>query len=374
MTSSKPKTLQSGAPEPTVLFTARRLFGGSVGGMERFSSDVLAELSSRLPVRDMSCQGARRIPLGYLASLPGRLRRASRDVGGPVVADGSDATLCYALQRSGAPSLMRVHGLDLLLPNPLYQSYLRRYLPRVDAFAANSRATAHLLTRFGIGPERVRVVHPAAQAPDHAVLPAPAEPRVLLLGRLVPRKGAAWFVRNVWPRLAVARPDLRLDIVGTGPDEVAIHEAAGAAPSSASIAVLGRVSQEQLEAAWARASLLAMPNLVVADDWEGFGIVAAEAAVRGVPTVAAGLQGIPDAVADGETGTLVPPGDEQAFTDAILHVLESAKFSDRVVIRRQGVHRWGRSRLGVEYEAMIRDVAAGRLGPNAGSPRPPSPR
>ena len=54
---------------------------------------------------------------------------------------------------------------------------------------------------------------------------------------------------------------------------------------------------------------------------EGFGMVAIEAAAHGLPTVAFATGGIVDAVAPGQSGHLVPPGDYPALAKAALHVL-----------------------------------------------------
>jgi glycosyltransferase involved in cell wall biosynthesis len=56
-----------------------------------------------------------------------------------------------------------------------------------------------------------------------------------------------------------------------------------------------------------------MPNIPIAGDMEGFGIVALEAAVSQTCVVAAKLEGIEDAVIDQENGWLVPGGDAEGF-------------------------------------------------------------
>ena len=48
---------------------------------------------------------------------------------------------------------------------------------------------------------------------------------------------------------------------------------------------------------------------------EGFGLVLLEAAMRGTPTIASGIEGILDAVVDGQTGFLVPAEDADAWTE-----------------------------------------------------------
>jgi phosphatidylinositol alpha-1,6-mannosyltransferase len=66
------------------------------------------------------------------------------------------------------------------------------------------------------------------------------------------------------------------------------------------------------------AGLFVMSNIRVAGDIEGFGVVMLEAGMCGLPTVAAGIEGIRDAIHDGRNGVLVPSGDPEAFAAAIL--------------------------------------------------------
>jgi phosphatidyl-myo-inositol dimannoside synthase len=60
-----------------------------------------------------------------------------------------------------------------------------------------------------------------------------------------------------------------------------------------------------------------MPNIPVGGDMEGFGLVAVESACRGALVLAAALEGITDAVVDGETGILVEPGHSERFVETI---------------------------------------------------------
>ena len=77
--------------------------------------------------------------------------------------------------------------------------------------------------------------------------------------------------------------------------------------------VLGQVSEALLVTLFQGSDLFVMPNIPVAGDLEGFGVVMLEAGLCGLPIVAAELEGIRDVVREGENGVLVSPGDAVAF-------------------------------------------------------------
>jgi glycosyltransferase involved in cell wall biosynthesis len=131
---------------------------------------------------------------------------------------------------------------------------------------------------------------------------------------LVKRKGAAWFVANVLPKL----PDKLIYVVaGEGPDEENLERAIANAGQEARVLHLGILDDATRDALYRRADVFVMPNIVVPNDVEGFGLVSLEAVVRETLVVAANLQGIPEAVHDDRNGFLVPPGDIDAYVAKI---------------------------------------------------------
>ena len=87
--------------------------------------------------------------------------------------------------------------------------------------------------------------------------------------------------------------------------------------------LLGAVDDADRERLLRGADVFVQPNIRVPGDMEGFGLVLLEAAMRGTTTVASGIDGIVDAVVDGRTGFLVPPGDAQAWTERISALVSS---------------------------------------------------
>jgi len=167
---------------------------------------------------------------------------------------------------------------------------LARYLEQTEGFAPGTFTVVHYGMRAGPEPP-----------------PSPDEPRLVALGRLIPIKGFDVLLRA----FALARaevPALTLELAGEGP---LAAELRGAAPDGVSL--LGRVSPvgPLLE----RAAVVVVPSR-----GEGFGMVALEAMERGRPVVASSVGGLPELVAPGETGLLVPPGDADALARAIVEL------------------------------------------------------
>ncbi|MFC1826187.1 glycosyltransferase family 4 protein, partial [Thermodesulfobacteriota bacterium] len=133
---------------------------------------------------------------------------------------------------------------------------------------------------------------------------------LLTVGRLVRRKGVAWFAEQVMPQLDNSYSYL---IVGDGPEYKNIQAVLERNKLNDRVFLLGRVSDETLKMIYNASDIFIMPNITVPDDIEGFGIAAIEAGSCGLPVVASNIQGIQDAVLDGMTGHLVEERDADGF-------------------------------------------------------------
>ena len=328
--------------------------------MERLNWHMAAELSKRFEVCAIAPMGAaqhapdgvtvREAPLKPLRSFLLRAatlaRREARAWQPDIVLAGSGLTAplaWWAARACEARTAVYVHGLDITVPHPIYQALWRPALRQMRTVIANSRPTARLAETIGIQAERIHIVHPGVDLPT----PDPAArsrfrarlglrddiPLLLSVGRLTARKGLREFVHDVLPRIAAQCVGVQLIVIGDAPLNAlyaqaqtpqSIQAAADAAGVGMRLRFLGSQSDSELADAYRGADLLVFPIRELPGDIEGFGMVAAEAAAHGLPTVAYAAGGAVDAVLDGVSGRLVAPGDTQAFVDAVLATLRTA--------------------------------------------------
>ena len=151
--------------------------------------------------------------------------------------------------------------------------------------------------------------------PRPATHPGTGVPLILFVGRLVPEKhpGAVLDAVEV---LATRRP-VRARIVGQGPLLESLRGRALA--STAAVEVTGPIDQVDLESAYSEAAVLLHPS-----EREGFGLVVAEAAARGVPVVVVGGpdNAAVELVEDDVNGRLSPTRDARTLARAVEAVLD----------------------------------------------------
>ncbi len=115
----------------------------------------------------------------------------------------------------------------------------------------------------------------------------------------------------------------RLILVGDGPERAAV--AAAFAPLGRRVAFVGLRNPEEVALCHAAADLLVWPAVN-----EAYGMAILEAEAAGLPVVAGANGGVPEIVADGETGLLVAPGDPAAFVAAVARLLQDAELRGRM--------------------------------------------
>jgi len=341
--------------QPHILFIANDVLGWSTYNRQFESAlqarqDVRASVLHRVPSRWVM-QLARRHADGPRGRMlrpfdPIRLHAGflGRDIRRAVTALSPDIVHVAAHWPAGA-----------LLPGPLpvtlaldtTRPVLTRDLPlpgwseaECRTEAELCRAAAHLLPMsswaaqslqqdFGIPAERMTIQPPAL---DPARWPEAAQPnnavaQILFVGNNLRRKGAHRLASWVAGPLAGR---CHLHIVSADPDTP---------PQGPDLTCHGPIPHARLlSEIFPRMDIFCLPTRL---DMSPFVIV--EAAAAGLPVVASDLGGIPDLVAEGETGHLVPAGDDSGFIQALGALIDDPA-------RRVAMGATARSRARVRFD------------------------
>ncbi len=178
---------------------------------------------------------------------------------------------------------------------------------RADVVVTPSRYAADTAARFyGLRDHPVVVPEPIDLAGWRARLAAVAHrragpPTVLAVARMYPRKRLADLLDAA--RILAARiPELRIRIVGQGPEYAMLRDLARRLALGERVTFLGDVTARELAVEYSSADLFCLPSVQ-----ETFGIVFAEAMAAGLAIVACRAAAVPEVVEDGRTGLLVSP-------------------------------------------------------------------
>lgn len=326
-----------------ILFITRA-YGESAGGMERLSYEFIAAAKYHPDIKasvlanetdgSISLVAARIRSVLFAVSIIPRALTAARNadvihIGDPVLS--LTGWLIHILFHK--PIVVSIHGLDLTYANLLYQLYLRFFFRDFDFYLPISLYAQTLLRKHHVR-GKVAVLTPGINdryfdprisrerlSALLALAPETTKTTKILLtaGRLVPRKGHAWFIRNVLPRLP---ENVLYVIAGIGPADADIQRAIEKARQAGRVRLLGRVSDRDLKVLYNTADVFVQPNIKAKGDVEGFGIVLLEAALCNRHVVASNIEGIPSAIHDSKNGALVPQADVGAWISTIKRVLQ----------------------------------------------------
>jgi glycosyltransferase involved in cell wall biosynthesis len=266
------------------------------------------------------------------------------------------------------PLVARLHGLLSRLDDRIIvcSDHVGRYMVDVGHVPAGKVTRIY----YGIDLDRPLALSDSQEREvrrEHGL--PPAGPLLLCVGRLDPQKGHPYLIEAMHD--VVARfPDVRLLIVGAaqqGSEEyvAALREQAAAQDLAGKIVFAGeRQDVPRLMAA--------CDVFVLASQWEGFGLVFAEAMAAGKPVVGTSVSAVPEVVADGETGILVPPRDAGALAAGLLRLLGDP--AERRRMGRNGYDRvrarFAAGRMVDETLAVYEEVRAGRAGGRPGATAP----
>jgi glycosyltransferase involved in cell wall biosynthesis len=203
-----------------------------------------------------------------------------------------------------------------------------------------SEANRHLALRHGVGSaSKLVTIHNGITDTSLRAEPSTdTTPKIIVVARFAPQKNHSLLLRA----MAGLPHPFRLVFVGDGPTRQAVEMQGYELGLSDRIDFLGQ--RHDVEEILANSHIFALPT-----NWEGFPLSILEAMRAGLPVIASDVGGVREAVTDGETGFLVPAGDEGALRARIAQLLESPNL-------RQRMGRSGRNRYESDFavSAMLR--------------------
>lgn len=285
-----------------------------------------------------------------------RLYRAIRRHGPDVVhlhsRRGADVWGLVGARLAGVPAL-----ITRRVDNPEPRWLARLKYGAAARVIAISDAIRQVLLEAGVPPSRIVTVRSSVDAArfsgpcdrDYfaAALGVPADARTIgVVAQLIPRKGHRYLL-DILPPLLAADGRLYVLFFGRGPLEASLREQVAAPQYHGRVRLAGfRDDLPRL--------LGCLDVLVHPADMEGLGVSLLQAAAAGVPIIATRAGGMPEAVADGHNGLLVPPGDRDALRHALQRLLEDDAL-------RASLGAGGRQRVAENFSPEVMVEATLRL-------------
>jgi glycosyltransferase involved in cell wall biosynthesis len=240
-----------------------------------------------------------------------------------------------------------------------HQSLPSRLLDRVT-FSRTARVVAisqfvsrRIQARFGLSPDRIQVVYNGVDIHRFRQGVASSAARhTICVAALIPDKGVDVLVR------AFAQPDLvgeRLIICGNGGQRAALEALVAREGLTDRVEFLGL--RDDVHTLVSEAAVCVHPAI-----WgEAFGLTIAEAMAAGRPVVGCSVGAVPELIADGVTGLVVPPADPAAMAVAIARLLHQPELRDtmgraaRLRVEQQfSMQAWVETHVGIVSELALR--------------------
>ncbi|MEA1959599.1 MAG: glycosyltransferase family 4 protein [Chloroflexota bacterium] len=256
-----------------------------------------------------------------------------KGLGVPVV-----ATIHHPLPIDKKTDMPYIHGIEHRLRRILFYPFFMQHLTASTmdrVITVSDNAAKEIRNSFKVSHRKMRVVYNGidteAFRPIEGVQKEPN--RIIVVANTSDRKKGVLYLLRAMRQLR-QEMDIKLTIVDRGlPDNEYTPALVERCGLNGSAEFTGRVTTEELAMHYNRAAVAVVPSL-----YEGFGLPAAEAMSCGLPVISTTAGALPEVVADGESGILVPPGDHEAIAAALRRLL-----SDDDLRRDMG--RAGRDRV-----------------------------
>ncbi|WP_299410236.1 glycosyltransferase family 4 protein [uncultured Roseobacter sp.] len=192
--------------------------------------------------------------------------------------------------------------------------------------------------------DKIRIIHCGVTPALYETAAGPALPprspdeiRLLFVGRLAPVKGLRVLLAALTELSDL--PNLRLVLVGDGPDRARLE--AAAAPLGDRVTFTGYLSQTEVAQALQACDIFVLPSFA-----EGVPVVLMEALASEKPVIATQVAGVGELVEEGQSGFLVPPGDAETLADRIRTLVGDPEL-------RAAMGQHGRAKVVTDFDIRI---------------------
>ena len=248
----------------------------------------------------------------------------------------------YLRRKRNMPVVHYIHGEEVTTGSGS-RFYGRRSmdtLRKAEAVVAVSSFTRDELICRKVKPERIHVITNGVNLEQFSPGPKDSEilarhnikkKKVLLtIARVEERKGHDKVIQAL-PQILRAIPDVVYLVVGKGGYLETLEALAKDLGVKDKVIFAGRVPWVDLPRYYRSCDVFIMPNRTLSNgDTEGFGLVFLEANACAKPVIGGKAGGVPDAIANGETGILVDGNSVEEIADAAIPLLNNQELAERM--------------------------------------------
>ena len=226
----------------------------------------------------------------------------------------------YAAHAARLPYSITAHANDIFVQGSLLQEKAERALFYATISEHNRRA---LVDELGLPVDRVRLLRCGVDTSwfDGTRQESLDKGRILILGRLVPKKGVDLALR-AFAQIGERHPESGITVLGDGPEGPGLKALAESLGIHDRVKFWGSAGAAKIRSEMARADVFVLPCRESKDgDRDGIPVALMEAMAMGMAVLSTRFAGIPELISDGESGVLVDPGDVEALARSLEELL-----------------------------------------------------
>jgi colanic acid/amylovoran biosynthesis glycosyltransferase len=240
----------------------------------------------------------------------------------------------YLSKELGIPFTLTVHAFDLYRGSKSVFWFSKKQLllklcREALAIVAISNYNRKFLMDIGVNQTKINVIHCGIDPNKfRRTILYRVSKQILCVARLIEKKGIRYLLEAIGQ--ISSDSDLKLIIVGTGPEEKNLKELAASLGVEKKVQFLGDINDPDLLNLYERSSIFVLPCIISADgDRDGIPVALMEAMSMELPVISTNVSGIPELVKDGENGLLVKPKDSKDLCLAIQKLLKEPETCKR---------------------------------------------